>query len=381
MGFFVNRAFNLVYVHAALRAVAAYGGEMFVFVYMLKAGIPAPVVLTAIGLMFASRLGFRRLVLPLVRLAGLKRALVLSILAEGATYPILSQVTEVGPVFYAYLALGAMSSSLYWTTYHGYVALLGDNVHRGKQVGALEFIGVFVGIVAPGLTALMLTLFSPLLAFSAVGLALAASATPLVFAPDLQVADRVVVPRETLRLARLLMFTDGLRSGWFHFTWMLALFLTLGSSFAAFGGAMSLAGLVGAVAGLFIGRSVDLGNGLRAVQVGFLVLAAAAAARAVGYPVPALAVAANALAVVAWPIYATAFNARVYILARQSPCPLRFHVVAEGGWDMGTCVACLVAAALIQLGFSYHLPLALSLIACAFGYRVLAGTFRAAQPA
>ena len=93
MSYFANRSFNLVYVHAALQAFASYGGEAFAFVYLLKAGIPAPLVLLAIGTMFGSRMIFRQLVLPLVRLVGLRRALVVAILAEAATYPILSQIT------------------------------------------------------------------------------------------------------------------------------------------------------------------------------------------------------------------------------------------------------------------------------------------------
>jgi hypothetical protein len=52
MGFFKNKTFNLIYVHGAFQAFAAYGGESFAFVYMLKAGIPVPIVLCAIGLLF-----------------------------------------------------------------------------------------------------------------------------------------------------------------------------------------------------------------------------------------------------------------------------------------------------------------------------------------
>ena len=379
MGFFVNRAFNLVYAHAALQAFASYGGEAFAFVYLLKAGIPAPVVLLAIGGMFGIRILFRRLVLPLVRLVGLRRALIFAILAEAATYPVLSQIEGVGPLLLTYLFLWSVSSSLYWTTYHAYVALLGDNHLRGAQTSAVEFIGIAMGIVAPAVTGALLTLVSPLVAFGVVGVAMALSAVPVLLGPDPVVAREAEMPRETRRQARLLMFTDGLRSGSFHFTWLIALFLTLGSNFAAFGGAMSLAGLGGALAGLFLGRSIDLGNGLTAARIGFAAIAVAAIARTIGYPVPTLAIAANVLAAAAWPLYATAFNSRVYILARESACPLRFHVVAEGGWDMGTCLACLVAAAMIWAGFSYHLPLALGVLACGFGYLVVARTFVAVR--
>ncbi|MFM7336285.1 MAG: hypothetical protein ACKO1H_18090, partial [Tabrizicola sp.] len=130
------------------------------------------------------------------------------------------------------------------------------------------------------------------------------------------------------------------------------------------------------VGGLVLGRAIDLGRGLGAAQIGFAAIAVAAMARLFGWPVPVLAVAANAAAALAWPLYATAFNARVYNLARQSPCPLRFHIVAEGGWDLGTCLSCLGAAALLYLGFDYHLPLAIGVLACGLGYLTIARTFR-----
>jgi hypothetical protein len=372
---FASPAFNRVYLHVALQAFAGHGGEAFAFVYLLHAGIPAPVVLVCIALMFGSRMIFRMLVLPLVRLVGLRRALVAATLVEAATFPVLSQITGVGPLLVGYLVLWAFSSSLYWTTYHSYVALIGDNHARGAQASVIEVIGMAMGIVAPVVTGLLLTVFSPLVAFGTVGVAMALSAVPVWLGPSPHVASDAVVAPATRRQAWLLLFTDGLRTGAFHFTWLIALFLTLGSSFAAFGGAMALSGVVGAFAAVFLGRFIDLGNGLVAVRIGFAALTVAALARVFGYPLPATALAANAAVALAWPLYATAFNARVYTLARQSPCPLRFHVVAEGGWDLGTLISCLAAAALLQVGFGYHLPLAIGVIGCVLGYLVAAGTF------
>lgn len=375
MAYFASRNFNLVYVHAALQAFASYGGEAFAFVYLLKAGIPAPLVLLAIAAMFGSRMLFRQLVLPLVRRVGLRRALIVAILAEAATYPVLSQVTGTGWLLFGYLALWAFSSSLYWTTYHSYVALIGDNDARGKQTSAVEMIGITMGIVAPVVTGLLLTAFPPIVAFGSVAMAMALSTVPVILGPDPHVAAEAEMPAEARQAARTILFADGLRSGSFHFTWLIALFLTLGSSYAAFGGAMALSGLAGAVGGLILGRAIDLGKGLGAARIGFAALGAAAVARMFGWPVPALAVGANVAAALAWPLYATAFNARVYTLARLSPCPLRFHIVAEGGWDMGTFLSCLAAAALIHLGFDYHLPLAIGVLACGLGYWTIARTF------
>ncbi len=381
MAYFANRNFNLVYIHAALQAFASYGGEAFAFIYLLKAGIPAPQVLLAIAAMFGSRMLFRKLVLPLVRRVGLRRALVVAILAEAGTYPVLSQVTGTGPLLYVYLALWALSSSLYWTTYHSYVALMGDNHARGKQTSAVEMVAITMGIVAPMVTGLLLTAFPPLVAFGTVGLVMAASAVPVLMGPELQIADRAEMPAAARRAAWSNLFADGPRSGSFQYAWLIALFLTLGSSFAAFGGAMALSGLAGALGGLVLGRAIDLGKGRGAARIGFAAIAVAAVARMLGWPSVGFAVAANAVAALAWPLYVTAFNARIYTLSRQSPCPLRFHIVAEGGWDMGTAVSCLTAAALLWYGFDFHLPLAIGVLASGLGYLVIARSFEPAPSA
>jgi MFS transporter, DHA1 family, inner membrane transport protein len=376
MGFFTNKTFNLVYIHAALQAFAMHGGEAFAFVFLLKAGIPVAQVMLCIGLMFGSRIFLRQAVVPLVKRFGLRLTLVGAILMEACAYPILSQVTEMGPYLVAYLGLWALSSSIYWTTYHSYVALLGDNEHRGAQVSIMEFLGTFMGIVAPLVTGLLLTVTTPLIAFGLVAIVMCCGAIPIYLGPSFTIADDAVVPKETSRLARLLLFSDGLRSGSFHFSWIVALFITLGSSYVAYGGAMAFAGLVGALAGLFIGKAIDLGNGLHAAKIGFSALGLAALGRSFGYDVAWFAVLANAAAAIAWPIYNTGFMSRVYSLSKQSPCPLRFTVISEGGWDMGTAAGCLFAALLLHNGFSFFWPIAMSLVGVGLGYFMIARSFR-----
>ena len=51
----------------------------------------------------------------------------------------------------------------------------------------------------------------------------------------------------------------------------------------------------------------------------------------------------------------------VYTLAKRSPCTLRFHVVTEGGWDLGGSAGLLIAALASRLGFSPSVSILLSL--------------------
>jgi hypothetical protein len=48
----------------------------------------------------------------------------------------------------------------------------------------------------------------------------------------------------------------------------------------------------------------------------------------------------------------------VYNEAKVSPCPLRFHFAAGGGWDVGATAACLVSAAICAA----HGPLRLAVL-------------------
>lgn len=377
MGFFKNKTFNLIYMHSALQAVAMHGGEAFAFVYLLKAGIAVPVVLLSIGLMFGSRVIFRNAVLPVAKRIGLRKAFLLGILVEASTYPLLALINDVGPMLLLYLTLWAISSSFYWTTFHAYVALIGNTEHSGSQVGGIAFIAAITGILAPLASGLLLTFTTPTITFGIVGLAMAASAIPIFYGPDIAISPVAEVPPNAKKIARLAMFADGIRSGCFHFTWLIALFITLKSNFMSFGGTLALAGVVGAVMGLFIGKSIDLGKGKRALLIGVSALAVAVICRAFGYDAIWTAVLANAVAAVIWPVYETAFSSRMYNLARQSPCPLRYHITAEGGWDAGTASGCLFSAGAIYLGFSFFWPLLAALVCCVLLYAVLAPTFDA----
>jgi MFS transporter, DHA1 family, inner membrane transport protein len=378
---FKNRQFNLVYIHAGLQALVMHGGEAFVFVYLLKAGLSPAVVLLCIAAMFASRMFFRRGVMPVVLRFGLRKTLITSVIVEGATYLLLPLISDVGPLLVLYLALWAVSSSFYWTTYHAYVAQIGNSEHRGTQVSTMEFIGTLMGIGAPIVMGFLLTWFSSWVGFAFIAVAMFLAALPFVFGPEIPVLREAEVPLSSRRLARLLLFTDGLRSAGLHFIWLIVLFLTLGSNYVAFGGALAFAGATGAVMGLFVGRWFDLGKGLQAVRIGYAAMAASAVAKCFGFTLPWTAVVANAMTTAAWPSYATGFNSQIYNLARQSPCALRFHVVAEGGWDLGMAVGCGFAALLIYSGQGFFWALSVGLVGCVLGYVVLVPTLAKANTA
>jgi hypothetical protein len=137
-------------------------------------------------------------------------------------------------------------------------------------------------------------------------------------------------------------------TGSFILVWWIALFVALDKSYASFGGAMALAALVGAAGGLVLGKGIDAGHGARAVVFVFAGMAGAILLRGLSLGSPEVAIAANAIGVFAMCFYVPVLMTAIYNLAKASPCPLRFHIATESGWDVG-CFAALAIAA----GFAY----------------------------
>jgi MFS transporter, DHA1 family, inner membrane transport protein len=61
------------------------------------------------------------------------------------------------------------------------------------------------------------------------------------------------------------------------------------------------------------------------------------------------------------PLLSPVIGGAAYNLAKASPCPLRFHMATEGGWDVGCLCACLLAAAIAASGASLALAILLAL--------------------
>src|SRR5262249_44674259 len=78
----------------------------------------------------------------------------------------------------------------------------------------------------------------------------------------------------------------------------------------------------------------------------------------------ALAVFANAVGSLVGCLYIPTGMTAVYNLAKASPDTLRFHVFAEGGWDIGAGSACLLIALLAWLG----VPLSVGILTSVAGF-------------
>ena len=144
--------------------------------------------------------------------------------------------------------------------------------------------------------------------------------------------------------------TDGWFDSWYIYVWQIALFMALGESFTAYGGAMAFAAVLGAATGIALGRYVDAGHGARAVVIAFAASALVVVVRAASIGEPLLAVLAGAGGSIAMAMMSPTIGGAVLPIAKRAPCAFRFHMATEGAWDLGCCAACVVGAALVWSG-------------------------------
>lgn len=371
MAYFRNTTVNLLNLHYAIHAIAISGGGAFFAAYLLKAGVPVPGVFAAIAAILLGRFLLRPLVIGFAVRFGVRALVIAGTLLSALQYPVLAEVNGVGPALFALCAMASAGDTVYWSTYHAYFASLGDDEHRGHQLGAREAIAAMAGIISPLAAGWLLVTFGPRVAFGVTAFIVAASALPLLWTPDVRVVKSAPGAYRAALPGILLFLADGWIAAGYVFVWQIALFISLGENVIAFGGALAIAALVGAVGGMFLGRHIDGGNGSRAVWVAYSTFAAIVLMRAAATHNAPLAVVANALGALGTCLYVPTLMTAVYTLAKRAPCTLRFHIATEGGWDAGGAGGLLLAALLAYLGVPLWVAILTSLLGLAVGFMLL----------
>jgi DHA1 family inner membrane transport protein len=371
MAYFKNTTINLLNLHYAIHAIAMTGAGAFFAAYLVEAGVPVPGIFLTFAGIIIGRFFVRLLVIGLAARYGLRRLIVAGTLLSSVQYPLLAMVHGIGAPLFALICAGAVADAVYWPCYHAYFASLGDDDHRGHQVGAREAIAALVGVVSPLVTGALLVTLGPVIAFGATALIVAASALPLLKTPDVATTPSAPGAFRASLDGVYLFIGDGFTTVIYVIVWQVALFLTLDKSFMAYSGALAIAAVVGAVGGMFLGRHIDAGKGVRAVYITCIIVALIIVLRAAATFNPAFAVFANAISALGGCLYSPTLMAAVYTLAKASPCALRFHVATEAGWDLGGAVGLIIAATMTWLGSPLWAVLLLGLLGIAAQFILL----------
>lgn len=372
-------AVERVHLHFGLQTLAEGLGAVFVMAFLLRAGLSTPAVLLTFTGLLAGRFVLRPLVLIFAVRRGLKATLVLGTLITAASYPMLAAVKGLGAPLVAYCFVSSLGGVFYWTCYHAYFAAVGEAGDRGRQVAVREAIATVLNIAGPALGGWALTGAGPGWTFAAAGVVQAAAALPLAGAPDLAVARHVPGAFRDALPGVALFAADGLFAVGNHYLWTVMLFVSLGESFAAFGGAVAMAAAVGAACAFLVGRHIDAGNGARAATLAYALAAVLIVARALWVHSPAAALAANAAVAFSNALLMPATMAAVYNLGKAAPCPLRFSIATEGAWDLSCGAAFVLAAGLVVAGAPIRAVLLIGLPGAVAAALLLRRSYRAAQ--
>lgn len=365
MAYFRNRTVNLLNLHYWIHAVAVTGGSAFFVTYLLKAGVPAPTALSSFALILLGRFLIRPLIVPLTVRWGMRTMVIAGTLLTALQFPLLAEVEGVGYMLAVLILVTSIGDTVYWSTYHAYFATLGDDEHRGHQIGVREAVTALVGVVSPLMTGLLLVTYGPRAAFSLATVFCIASALPLLRTPEIRIAPDVSGAFRASIPGLLLFIADGWIMAGYVFVWQIVLFTSLNEDFLAYGGALALAAIIGGIGSLTLGRHIDAGHGSRAVVYAFGTFALIIVLRAVATGNATVAVLANALGALGACLYVPTLMTAVYTQAKRAPCPLRFHVATEGGWDIGGASGLFCAALAIHLGLPIWTGILLSLLGVA----------------
>lgn len=371
MAYLKNSAVNRLSINYGFYALALSGGWAFVTVFLLKAGVPVPALFGALALIVLGRFVVRPLVVVLAPRCGLKPLLAFGTLFSGVQYLLIAGIHEVGPMLLLFCATAAIGDAFYWTSHHAYFAKTGDAEHRGHQISAREAFASASAIAGPLLGGWALTHFGPQFSFGVAAAVHVLAALPLIGMPAVTVEREVPGAFRAARFGILLFAADGWIAVGYYFVWQIALFFSLGESYSAYGGVLASAAVVGAIGGLVLGRHIDGGHGGKAVWITFTAVTVVILFRALATHNAALAVVANALGALAACLYIPTLMTAVYNQAKISPCALRFHAAAEGGWDIGCACGCLAAAIMTGLGAPLSSAILLSFPGVALSFALL----------
>ena len=371
MAFFSNRTVNLLNLHYVITSAATVGGGAFYGIWLYQAGVPLPLVLLALAGVLGLRIVLRLGMLSLAVKWGLRPLVIVGAVLMALAYLFVPSVAGPGGMLVLLVFVTALGQTVYWPSYHAYYAALGDEAHRGQQLGAREAINALVGIVGPLLAGWLLVTYGPRIAFAVTAAIQALAATPLFFTPEVRIARNAPGALAASLPGAVMFAGDGLVTAGYVTVWQFALFFALGRNPMAYGGALAVAALAGALGSLVLGRLIDAGKGVRAVHVSIAAMVAVILLRAFGGDHRVLAVAANTMGALAACLYVPTLMTALYNQAQRSPCVMRFHIAAEAGWDVGGMAGLAGAAGLVALGVSADRAVLVALIGIVLGTALL----------
>jgi len=351
MSYLSNAAVNRLNIHIGLYMLAWNLAGNFFLVFLVSRGFSTITAFLALAFMMALRFAMRPVILLVAPCIGLNRTLLLGNFFYMLQYLFLMAVDGINAKFFAYCVVFGLADIFYWCAYHSMFAQVGDERHRGKQVGVKQAVTMLSAIFAPLAGGWLLQHAGPRAAFGAAAVIQLLASLPLLRLPQLPVAR--VAPQGAYSAARngvMLFLTDGWLTVGLTLAWSILLFASTKSNFATFGGALAVAGLASALGALVLGHFLDSGRTQTIVVLNCFLLILDLAIRASVNRTVGVAFAIMAVGPLLDIFYSPTLLTAFYNIAAKTPCPLRFQCIAEGAWDIGCMMGALAAAGLLFMG-------------------------------
>src|SRR5579883_250505 len=354
MTFFLNRDINRLAAHTTLHALAWSFCGLFSAVFLLRQKVSVSGVFLAFAAILLLRLALRPLVLMLAPRAGLRRTLMLGTLLHALQSPMLALVHGGGAMLTLFCVVAAVGQVFYWTAYHAYFAAMGDAELRGAQVAVREVLSAVAGTLGPAAGGLVLAELGAWPAFLTAFAIELAAALPLVRVsePAIAAADRGSLYADA-QTGIWLFVSDGWITSSAVTAWSIIMFRAASGRYDAFGSLLAIAALAAALSGMLLGRFIDLGHARRLTRANAAILMASLILKSVCGEDPLAVIIVAVSTTLLSGLYIPALMSAVYNESKLSPCPLRFQFAAEGGWDVGGSLSCLLCAVLLK----FDLPL------------------------
>lgn len=347
-----NRNISLLNLHAALQRYSNKTLDVFGGVYFYTHGVPFSVIALVWSASFLLRFLLRPLSIWLSDRIGLKKALILGTLASSGLFLVFNQVDGMNAwlgVFALYLAFYDI---LYWLPYHAYYAISGEEEHRGKQVALGVGLISIVQIVVPLAGALLATKFGFNYLYISAMICMVLSVIPVLFAknisPGIKMSFKTAL-KEIDKRGLVMSIGNGIVNNGHDFIWMIVVFILAGS-LVDFGGLITIQLLITAIVSYLVGHYMDKGKARWAARLGSLLLVAAIVSRSFWVTDASEIIFSSLVAALGGALLDMPYIVALYDFAHKSHNALWFHFFAEAGWDIGSFLVLVMAAALAALG-------------------------------
>lgn len=161
---------------------------------------------------------------------------------------------------------------LYWPSYHADLAKYGVEKERGKEVGTLDTIGQFFGVIGPLIGGLIIGFFGFNVLFVVVSCVLLASTIPLFTTKEKFISqenfsykncfERLFAQRNRKNMWKFMGLGEEIIS---FVVWPIFVFLII-KNYSVIGGLISLAVLISIFVTSYVGYSFDNGNGKKILR-------------------------------------------------------------------------------------------------------------------